>query len=363
MLTTSDVRTLAEANSTTGPIVSCYLDVDGGDRVRTSDIRRAFEALVADTEAAEDVAGELDDVRERLEAGFDRSVVRGVAVFANRESDLFVVHQLPVPVRDELVVSADASIGQLELVLQKGRPLAVLAADRHHVRVFVLHQGVLAVEHEETAAPERDFDRTGEADRGELESHREELARQLLRRGVDALWTSFGERPFDHLVLATSDAVHHDVTEMLHPYLTERLQGRIALDPKASVADVRQAAMAAERDIARERGNAMVDRLLERLGTERAVAGLQEVGDALVARRVETLLVSDGYHEPGWRCPSCRAFATMGPTCACGATLTRVGDLVSAAVDEAVRQSVEVAVVDDAPDLDVAGRIGAILRY
>lgn len=363
MITASDVRTLAEVSSTTAPTVSCYLDVDGGDRVRPADVRRAFDALVADADGVDVVAGELDDIRERIDAGFDRSVVRGVAFFANRETGLFTVHELPLPVRDELVVSADASLGQLELVVQRGFPLAILAADRHHVRVFVLRHGDVLTAHEETAAPERDFDRTGEADRGDLEPHRDELARQLLRRGVDALWSTYGDLPFDALVLATSEPVHHDVEAMLHPYLLERLHGRISLDPRASTSEVRAAAVAVEREIAQARAEALVAKLRDRLGSGRAVAGLEAVGDALTDRRVETLIVSDGFHETGWRCHTCRGFASVGPQCSCGAELHRVRDVVSAAVDEAVRQSAEVAVVSDAPDLDVVGRIGALLRY
>ncbi|MEA2971986.1 MAG: hypothetical protein QOG82_444, partial [Actinomycetota bacterium] len=83
-----------------------------------------------------------------------------------------------------------------------------------------------------------------------------------------------------------------------------------------------------------------------------------------VARRVETLLVSEGYEAPGWRCRACGYVGVRGRGCPlCAADMHQVDDVVEEAVEEALNQSCRLAMCRANPDLDVLGRIGAILRF
>ena len=120
-------------------------------------------------------------------------------------------------------------------------------------------------------------------------------------------------------------------------------------------------------DIALEQAReaVIVDRLRQAVGSGAAgVAGLQGVLDALVARRVDTLVVSDGFEAPGWRCAACDWIGTLGRTCpACGNEMDQVDDVVEEAVGGALTQACKVVVCRDNADLDVMGRVGALLRY
>jgi peptide subunit release factor 1 (eRF1) len=94
------------------------------------------------------------------------------------------------------------------------------------------------------------------------------------------------------------------------------------------------------------------------------VVGLGPVLGALLERRVETLLVSAGFETSGWRCPRCAALAERGRTCpVCSAKMDLVDDVVEQAVADAVLRSCRVVTCVDSADLDVMGRIGALLRY
>ncbi len=96
----------------------------------------------------------------------------------------------------------------------------------------------------------------------------------------------------------------------------------------------------------------------------RGVGGLAAVLTALSDHRVERILVSEGYREAGWRCGPCGALALVGRTCArCGEAMEAVDDVVEEAVDEALSQSCRVEICVGNADLDVLGRIGALLRY
>jgi transposase-like protein len=93
------------------------------------------------------------------------------------------------------------------------------------------------------------------------------------------------------------------------------------------------------------------------------VAGLPDTLRALSENRVAQLLVSQGFAAPGWRCDNCQMHCTVGRRCKrCGAEMVELEDVVEEAVQDGLAQSCEVEVCDNA-DLDVLGRIGALLRF
>jgi len=173
------------------------------------------------------------------------------------------------------------------------------------------------------------------------------------------------EQGFDHLVLCGPDEITAELERDLHAYLRERIAGRMHLPVSAGIEEIRQAAEEVESGVERAREAAAVERLREAVGSGAAgVAGLHPVLDALVARRVDTLVVSEGFEAPGWRCPSCAWVGTLGRRCPlCATDMEQVDDVVEVAVEEALTQACRVSVCRDNADLDVMGRIGALLRY
>jgi peptide subunit release factor 1 (eRF1) len=176
----------------------------------------------------------------------------------------------------------------------------------------------------------------------------------------------FREQPFDHLVVGAADELAHDLERELHPYLKERLAGRLSVPVTAKVDDVRVAALEVEHEVERSRQAAAVERLRAAVHSAAGLglAGLDSVLAALGERRVETLIVSEGYEIEGWRCASCDVLARVGPACpACGAKMAKVDDVLEEAIEDALSQSCRVDVCTDNADLDVLGRVGALLRY
>ena len=96
----------------------------------------------------------------------------------------------------------------------------------------------------------------------------------------------------------------------------------------------------------------------------RGVVGLDATLRALVERRVDTLLVSHGFEQEGWRCAACAYVSRVGRTCpVCNTEMQFVEDVVEEAIEEALAQSCDVEICFGNADLDVLGRIGALLRY
>jgi peptide chain release factor subunit 1 len=363
------IRELAGIRGDVAPITSCYLDVDGRRLVRHQDVEHELDGVLrAARQRANGHRSVHDDLR-RIEAfvkgGLDRRSTRGLAIFACTATDLWQVIELPKPVRSCLVINHAPAIGQLESMVQEHEPIGVLLADKQRAQLYVFELGRLVDRSELLDELPRDYDSRGERERGTPAHHREELAQQHLRHAARAAFDLWQARGFHHLAIGAPDAIAGELEQALHPYLRERLCGRVAVGVGANEHDVLSAAETVEAEVERAREAALVARLKEAALTHRrGVAGLDDTLVALAQRRVDHLVVSKGFGQPGWRCPATGALAVVGPTHPdTGAQMARVADVVEDAIEEALTQGVPVTICVGNADLDVLGRIGALLRY
>jgi len=365
------VKELASNRYDDTPVVSCYLDVDGKRYVRPHDYELHLEDMLRRTREREHKAGhhtvcdDLQRIEDHLKAGIDRSRTRGVAVFACSSHDLWRVIELPVPVRNQLVVNASPHVRQLEAIIDEYERFAVLLADRERARMFVFELGELVDKTEQLDKLPRHEDDGGDLDRDSVRSHVDAAAHHHLKRAAQAAFHVFQEQSFDHLILGAPDPIVADLERELHPYLKERIAARISVSVGARDDEIRKAALEVESQVERAKEAAAVQKLRDAVGAGNGgAAGLESVLTVLVERRVETLLVSDGFEAPGWRCPACGYVATKGRRCpVCASEMHAVEDVVEEAVEEALAQSCRVEVCHDNADLDVLGRIGALLRF
>jgi len=362
------IRELAGIRGDGAPITSCYLDVDGRRLVRHQDVEHELDGVLRSARPRANGHRSVHDDLRRIEAyvkgGLDRHATRGLAIFACSSSDLWEVIELPKPVRSCLVINHAPAVGQLESMMQEHETIGVLLADKQRARLFVFELGVLAERTELIDELPRDYDIRGERERGTPAHHREELAHQHLRNAARAAFDLWQARGFHHLALGGSDVVASELEQLLHPYLRDRLCGRVSLGVAASPIEVLAAAEVLEADVERAREAALVERLKQAAVTGgRGVAGLPGTLEALSQRRVERLVVSKGFAQEGWRAAD-GGLALVGPTHPqSGAAMERVDDVVEDALEEALTQGIPVTICVGNADLDVLGRIGALLRY
>jgi peptide subunit release factor 1 (eRF1) len=367
----SRIRDLAGFKGEDAPVTSVYLDVDGRRRIRARDVELALERLLRPVRdrhhqpGNHSVAADLKRIEDHVKGGLDRSKVRGLAVFACSAHDFWEVVELAVPVRDRIVVNHSPYVRELEAVVAQRQRFAVLVVDRQRARLFLFHQGQLLDRQEQLDLLPRHDDDGGQLGKDQVAGHTAAAAHRHLKHAAGAAFALHQEQGFDHLVLCGPDEITAELERDLHAYLRERIAGRIHLPVSAGTEEIRQAAEDVESSVERAREAAVVDRLRQAIGSGTGgVAGLQPVLDALVARRVDTLIVSEGFEAPGWRCPSCAWVGMRGRRCPlCSSAMEQVDDVVEEAVEEALVQACRVTVCRDNADLDVLGRIGALLRY
>jgi peptide subunit release factor 1 (eRF1) len=367
-LTKDTIRSLAAFQSPDAPVVSLYLDVDGRRRPRPQEYERQLDRMVRDALSSFDggrpAARDLERIAAHVHRGLDRSRVRGLALFSCVSAGLWEALELPIPVCDELVVNRSPQVAQLERLSEAHRSFGVLLADRQRARVLVIEMGEMA--HGGALFDElpRHEDERGEWDKDHVHGHQAAAAQHHLRRAGQLAFSVFKRQGFDHLVLSGPEGVVAEVERELHSYLRDRIVARLSIPTTAGDDEVRQAVLRVEEELERDRECGLVRSLQERLGAGTAVAGLGPVLQALLERRVEALLVSAGFRTAGWRCPRCAALAERGRTCpVCSAPMNLVDDVVEESVGDAVLRSCSVVTCVDSADLDVLGRIGALLRY
>ena len=368
-LTEDVVRGLAARRAGSAPVISCYLDVDGRRRPRFADVTRSLERMVRDAKARANgtpsVHRDLKRIEDHVRAGLDRSGVRGLAMFSCSDDALWQVFALPVPVRDQLVVNHSPAVRQLEVVLDQHERFGMLLADRQRARMLVFELGELVESAERFDQLPRGDDDDHSVRRDRLRDHAAAHVAAHLRHAADVAFSVFQDRPFDRLVLGAPEDIAAELTAVLHPYLRSRLEARCSIPVTASDDEIRTATAQVEADVERRKEAEAVDRLRDAVGAgRRGVAGLTATLAALGELRVDMLLVSAGYVTEGWRCGSCGALAAVGPRCrVCSSAMDEADDVVEEAIQEALTQSCRVEVCEDNADLDVMGRIGALLRY
>jgi peptide chain release factor subunit 1 len=369
VITEDAIRELASIRGEGAPVTSCYLDVDGRRLRRHQDVEQELDTLlrVARQRAngTQSVHEDLRRIESFVRAGIDRSRTRGLAFFSCSAGDVWRVVELPVPVRSRVIFNTVPALGQLEAAVQELTRFGVLLADRQRARMFVFEAGDLVERSERFHALGRDYDVRGEKERGDVSGHVDALAQQHLRAAADHAFTVFQERQYEHLWIGAPDEIAHELEQLVHPYLRDRLCGRVDVRPGASDEDVRRSALASEVEHERHKEAALVAKLRDAVGAgDRGVTGLPPVLAALAQHRIDHLLVSDGYSAPGWVCDGCGTLATKGPRCkACTGTMIELEDVVEEAVDRALAERSRVEVCRGNADLDVLGRIGALLRF
>lgn len=365
------VRQLASVRFPSAPVTSCYLDVDGSRFISHQDYGQHLSQIVRAARAevngdhSDSVEADFERFERWVKGGFDRSGVKGLAMFSCSAEDWWHEVPLPVPVRDQIVINRSPYVRQLEWIVQRYERFGLLLADRQRTRIFVFELGQLVERSELFDQLPRHDDDGGEWDKDHVQDHADAAAAAHLRHAAAVALHEFQQHGFDHLVLGGPDETVARLQSLLHPYLAERVVARVSTAVGAPDAEIRHAALAVEEEVESRKEEEAVRRLRDAVGSgQRGAVGLDAVFDALAEKRVDTLLVSRGFVVPGWHCEGCSRLAAMGPTCpTCTSRMGRVSDVVEEAIEEALVQSCRVVICGASADLDVLGRIGALLRF
>jgi peptide subunit release factor 1 (eRF1) len=360
-------------------VISCYIKLEPRDRARGKYLIKLKNRVRAVTDGLgrlgleraerEAVERDLGRVIEHLRHPANLPPTQGLAVFACEGANLFAVTPLPLVHRSRLTVDRTPLVRELASVEDEfGRLLAVVF-DRTSARFFE----VTAFGAVELTGLRADSTRGGRfrghrdsAGSGEHTYHnriREEKQRHLEAIARE-LFTLDRRRPVHGVILASAGVDANGVRPFLHAYLAERVLGTMKATPKeATAARVHQDALAVRENWERASERAVVAGLRERLGAGWGVNGIPPTLGALARGQVRSLLVHADAAEPGFRCSATGRLALSERECRGEGDPVPVLDVVDDAIEEALRQGVDVNVVyDPGACREIAGLAG-VLRF
>jgi len=379
-ITRERLRRLAETRPGDAKVLSLFVNLDPREfatpPARDTEVRSVLDRAArlvrddASLDHAERESLKADLQRAQVElrgSGIDAKGAHGLAVFASSAAGLFEVLKLARPVEHDPVIG-DAPFVEPLAALSRAERWCVLLVNRRSARLLCGSAGRL----EEVALVEDDVH--GRHDQGGWSQARyqrgvEKEVADHLKHVAEVAFARFADRLPTGIVIGGPQETIGDFEAQLHPYLRERLLGRIEIDVEtSSVDDVQRAAAQRFEEAAGARRERMLARLAEAFGggPSAAAAGLEQVLGALHEQRVEALLVDHGFSAPGVVCPTCGWLGARNGLAACPADGTRLeprADVVESAVERAFTQSADVHVQRDRPELASHGHIAAILRF
>jgi peptide subunit release factor 1 (eRF1) len=370
-ITQARLRALAEVRPENGRVLSVFLNLDPAEfatpPARSSAITSVMTAAAHKVDSKEGLShdervalkADVERVREVL-AGSELTSngTRGVAVFACGPAGLLEVVRLRRPVQSKVVLDRTAYVEPLVFQGTDEQWLVVLT-NRRAARIFVgpgdaLDETDRIVDdvhskHDQGGWSQLNYQRSIEKD---VSDH--------LGRAAELAFEIYKTRSLDRVLVGAPEELLPEFKGKLHPYLRERIEGKIVVDVEnASLDDVRAEALKAVEAHARKCEREALDRLVEAVGRGgRGAAGIAQVLDALNQARVETLLIAENFRAGGRR--DFEAGLLLPEDADAGEP---VDDIVEPAIEKALEQSASPVVVRYHDDLQPLGGIGAVLRF
>ena len=352
-------------------VVSIYLDTDSA-RQSTEAIKLTARGLLKEVQPQHDK--EAQTIERYLDLSYDWSKP-GLALFCGKGGTFFRSYTSPVAFRNRIRLGPRPYVKPLAHLLDHYAHFGVIVVDRVNGKFFEYHLGEPQASEnfagEEVRKAKRGGGSSAVGRRGGGTSgpgggdHEEEVAARNLRECAAAAGRFYAERPIRRLFLGGTSETVAQFRELLPKQLQSCLAGAFAVDIDMGEPEIRRRALELLREVNAEREDKLVERLvtLHAMGTT-AVIGLDDTLQAVSDKRVESLIISDGFRAPGYVHESSGfVVANLARSPLTDSELREVADVVDAAVAQTVAQGGHVEIIAEHPALEGAGRIGAILRY
>jgi peptide chain release factor subunit 1 len=360
-------------------VVTCYLKLEPRDRIRgkyliklknrVREVVAALPRLGLERAVQAEVERDLERIQQYFGNPANLPDTQGVAVFACGPLGLFEVLPLPVVYRSRLAVDATPLVRELASVEDEFGRLLTVVLDRTSARFFEVTAYATRELNGLRADSTRGKRYHGDQDgpgwgehnynnriRAEKQRHLEAIARELFT--IDRTTPAHG------IVVAAPGPEARAIEPFLHNYLVERLLGTARLNPKeATLAGVHGATLAVREAWERAEERNLVHEMTEAVGSGWAVNGMTATLRALSRGQARSLLVHADAGEPGFRCGTSGRLALTERDCRGEGDPIPVLDVVDDAIEEALRQGVDVNVVYEPDARDAIDGLAALLRF
>jgi peptide subunit release factor 1 (eRF1) len=364
------------------PVVSLYLKLEPRDRERgkfqiklknrVKAAERAVEKMDFDRAERDAITADLARIQDHLTDPGRLPHGQGLAIFASKQRRLWEVFELPVVHRSRLSVARAPLVRELAGIEDEVGKLLVGVVDKTHARFFrvtafdATQLGAELVTLGSEERPRRGRRQT--SGMGEHTYHnRIRNAQQRHLENVAAKLFDLARRePYQGVILLGPGSTPEAVAAFLHQYVFERLLGVGTLGPKeANTTVVRDAALEVRANFEHQREAAVVAEMKEGVARGWAVNGVAETLTALAHGKVRTLLVHAETSRSGFRLQGSGRLVVPGENAAWKGEgdPTPVPDVIDEALEEALRQRLDINVLYDVAPAKAVDGLAALLRF
>jgi hypothetical protein len=368
MINQSTVRELIGFHPGT-PVLSVYLNIDPSTATSEKprlQLRQLLQPYLE--EAPQDV--------EKIQRYFEHEFAGGssaAVMFSCVAADFFQAYALQLPLRSRARLLNRPYVKPLAALLENYGHIGVALVDLQGARLFHFHLGELT-EQEGTLGESVRQTKDGSGSQaggsrggstGQARSAGQ-VSEQNIREAALFAATFFNEHKVRRILLGGKEESLTRFKSHLPRKWQSLVMGTLSTEMTASSAIVMDKAM----QVLEAWDSQKDERLVSTIVTAAAkgsngVVRLDDTLGAVHAGNIQTLVISDGFRAPGYRCTQCAYLSTQHQeTCSfCGSRVERIEDAVEFAVRRVLADGGEVEVVKANPLLEEAGNIGALLRY
>lgn len=368
MLTQDQFQELLSYEANGKQVLSLYLDADASQQpIEAIKLQVKGMAKEASNQNHRD---DLSALERYLDHSFDWSKP-GLAAFSANGGQFFRAFPVNVSFRNRLRIGHKPYVKPLAHLLDVYAHYGVVLVDRVGARFMEYHLGELQ-ETEGYMGEDIHKLKTGKGSsavgvRGGQggSRHEEEAVQRNLREAAAAANAFFTRKPIRRLFLGGTTETVAVFRDLLPKQMQSCVAGTFAVDMDAGEAEVRKRTLSLLREANDERERLLVQQMITAQAKGGAAAvGLDETLQAVSDKRVQTLVISDGFRTPGYvHDESGFVVASLARSPLTEEELTAVDDVIDTAVAQTMNQGGYVEVIADNPQLEGVGRIGAILRY
>jgi len=370
-------RIVALSRFQSGPFLttSFFLDTDQSKRTRREILLAAKNMIagaradIAALDAAKDKKASLEKDLAAIEAycgGNMTSASPGLAIYACSGAGFWETLDLPEAPHGRIVFDHNPYIRPVNRILENRRRFLVLILDRREARwyeIFMSRIGPLATLSSDIPKKAKSGVEGQETKR--IERHVDALVHGHLKRAAQMTFDILKKNGFAGLWLGCADVLHRDFEAMLHPFVRERIKGRLRAKPSDPLEKVLREAEELERRLKDEEEEALLKKLIGEIEKgSRARSGLRDCLAAVNKGEVQTFVVTRLHSVPGKYCPRCKLLFLDELRCpACERKTESRPDIIDEAIEAALYRKCDVRYVSSPSKLDHYGKIGAFLRY
>lgn len=365
MFSEKDLHSLLEY-SPVGQVLSVYLNTDPTG-TNTEAAKLKLRNLVKSVDLPEDVQAVEDFVN--LEYDW---AAKGLAIFSNQDQDFFETYQCNLSMPDSVYIGERPVLRPLVRLLDVFDGWSVVLVDKQGARIFAFNCGELEELEGVTGEDVRQTKRGGgNAMPGRMggsgvSGNVENIIDRNIKEVIEYATEFFSRRHIRRIMLGGTDDNIARFKDELPKSWQSLVMTEFPMSMSAPHAEILDKAM----EEAQKAQEALVDNLVAQAITLAAkgstgVIGLIDTLNANHEGRVRTLLVSEGFEQKGYRCTGCGYLTVqkLDKCPFCGDSFEEIDSAVEMAVQEALRKSADVKIVEGNQELEEAGNIAAILRY